>query len=118
MNFKRLLNTPLGRFFVSVILGLGIATLFRKVCKDKDCLVFNGPILSEFDEKIYQYGEKCYTYTTTPMKCDPSKKMVDIQSAPTEEEKMKKNEETQNILLKGATPSASSPGIFSSFFPK
>jgi hypothetical protein len=77
-NVKRLLNTPMGRFFISVILGLGLATFFRKVCKDKNCIVFNGPIISEFDNKIYKYGDKCYKYNTTQDNCDHKKRIIDI----------------------------------------
>ena len=51
MNFKRLLNTPFGIIIISMLLGFGLATLFRKVCKDKNCIVFNGPILSDFEGK-------------------------------------------------------------------
>ena len=106
MNFKRLLNTWLGRFFISVILGLGIACLFRKVCNDKNCLIFNGPILSEMDDKIYKYGEKCYTYTVTPTTCDEKKKIIDIREPLTEEEKkLAKNENTH--LTSAKTPSSS-----------
>jgi hypothetical protein len=107
MNFKRLLDTWLGRFFISVLLGLGIATLFRKACTEKNCIRFNGPILSEMDEKIYQYGEKCFTYTTTPTKCDKTKQIIDIQAPLTEEERLAKQEETRSILQGGASPSSS-----------
>ena len=58
MNFNRLLNTKLGVFFISIILGLGLATLFRKVCNDKSCIIFNGPIISDFEDKIYEYDAK------------------------------------------------------------
>jgi hypothetical protein len=81
INIKRLVNTPLGRFFISVILGLGLATFFRKVCNDKNCIVFNGPIISEFDEKIYKYGEKCYKYSTVPDKCDEKKKIINVSAS-------------------------------------
>jgi hypothetical protein len=78
MNLKRLLNTGLGQFFISLLLGLGLATLFRKVCKDKNCITFNGPVISEIDGKIYKYGDKCYSYVYAPSSCDASKKIVDI----------------------------------------
>lgn len=78
MNFKRLLYTPLGQFFISVLLGLGLATIFRKVCADKNCIQFRGPIISEIDGKIYKHGGKCYKYTTENAKCDKMKKIVDI----------------------------------------
>ena len=78
MNFRRLLNTALGKVFISILLGLGLATLFRKVCTDKNCISFNGPVISNVDGKIYKYGEKCYKYTASPASCDVNKKVVDI----------------------------------------
>jgi len=78
MNVKRLLDTDIGRFCISAILGLGLASLFNKVCKDRNCLVFNGPILSEFDGKIYKYESKCYKYSLTPSKCDARKRIIDV----------------------------------------
>jgi len=115
MNFKRLLNTWLGRFFMSVLLGLGIATLFRKACNDKNCIIFNGPILSELDNKIYQYDDKCYTYTTTPTKCDANKQIIDIQAPPTEEEKAAKNEAERSTLMNSMTPPAAAPSSSTGF---
>ena len=78
MNIKRLLDTEIGRFFISAILGLGLASLFNKVCKDKNCIVFNGPVLSEFEGKIYKHGEKCYKYSLHPSKCDSAKRVIDV----------------------------------------
>ena len=81
MNFKRLLNTQIGVAFISILLGLGLATLFRKVCKDKNCIVFNGPVISDISGKTFKYGEKCYKYEINPTTCDKNKKIVDIKSA-------------------------------------
>jgi hypothetical protein len=78
MHLKRLLNTELGKFFISVLLGLGLATLFRKICKDRDCITFNGPVIGDIDGKIYQYGEKCYQYQSNAEPCDKNKKIIDI----------------------------------------
>ena len=76
IHFDRLLNTDLGRFFVSVILGIGLATLFRRSCKDKNCIEFNGPVISEVDGKTYKFGELCYKFELTPGKCDPTKQTI------------------------------------------
>ena len=85
MNFKRLLNTQIGIAFISILLGLGLATLFRKVCKDKNCIVFNGPVISDISGKTFKYGEKCYKYDINPTTCDKNKKIVDIKSADEED---------------------------------
>ena len=84
MHFKRLLYTDLGRIFISIILGLGLATLFRKVCTDKSCILFNGPIISDLEGKIYKHGEKCYKYSTRTDKCDTTKKQIDLMDKNTE----------------------------------
>jgi hypothetical protein len=85
MNFKRLLYTDLGRIFMSIILGLGLATLFRKVCTDKNCLMFNGPIISDLEGKIYKHGDKCFKYSSHSDKCDTTKKQVDLMNSEPEE---------------------------------
>jgi hypothetical protein len=86
MNFKRLLTTPLGQIMISIILGLGLATLFRKACDDKNCIVFNGPVIKEIEGKIYKHGEKCYKYSSVSDKCDSTKRVIEI-SEPKPEEK-------------------------------
>lgn len=80
MKIKSLMNSPMGKIFISILLGLGLATLFRTVCKDKNCIRFSGPIISEVDGKIYKHGEKCYKYESQSSgKCDTSKRIVDIE---------------------------------------
>lgn len=81
MNFKRLLHSGLGRIFISILLGLGLATLFRKVCTDKNCIHFSGPLTQEVDGKIFKHGEQCYKYIVQNAdKCNGTKKIVDIAS--------------------------------------
>jgi hypothetical protein len=78
MHLKRLLNTSLGNFFISVLLGLGLATLFRKACTDKNCISFHGPVITNVDGKTYKHGEKCYQYVSNATSCDANKQIVDI----------------------------------------
>lgn len=115
MNFKRLLNTPLGKFFISVILGLGLATLFRKVCTDKTCIVFEGPIIGDFEDKIYKYGDKCYQYTSNTEKCEPNnKKILDLHTQ-VDSESSEISKTNLPKLLTGASP-ISAPPVSSIFF--
>jgi len=80
MNLKldRLINTPVGRMFISVLFGLGLATLFAKVCSDKNCLVFHGPVISEIDGKTFQFGSVCYQYELCPAQFDPMRQTIDL----------------------------------------
>lgn len=78
MNVKRLLYSPIGKMLLSIVLGLGLATLFRRACKEKDCIDFKGPVISEFEDKVYKHGDKCYSYKVNSSKCDVTKRIVDI----------------------------------------
>jgi hypothetical protein len=91
MNFKRLLSTPIGVAFISILLGVGLATLFRKVCTDKNCIVFNGPVIDTITDKTYKYGEKCYKYDAEPAPCDSNKKIIDFASSTDENGKIIKD---------------------------
>ena len=55
-----------------------MATLFRKVCNDKDCLDFKGPVLQDFKDKKYKFNGKCYKYSTTSVSCDENKNTIKV----------------------------------------
>jgi hypothetical protein len=78
MNFKRLLNTDIGQTFISILLGLGLATMFRQVCEGKNCLIFNGPVINEIDGKIYKFGEYCHKNKLNAVSCNATKKIIQI----------------------------------------
>ena len=73
---SRLLHTTTGKYLLSVILGLGIASLFRSVCKGRNCVMYSAPPRDEIDEKVFKFDEKCYSYTPKHTKCDKKKKIV------------------------------------------
>ena len=77
-NPARLLNSKIGQMFISILLGLGLATLFRKVCNDKNCIRFNGPVMEEVNGKTYQFSDTCYKYELEPALCDPLKREVEV----------------------------------------
>jgi len=62
INFGKFLHTENGKYIMSILLGFGLASLFRTVCKDKNCLLFYAPPLDKFKDKIYKNGDKCYKY--------------------------------------------------------
>jgi hypothetical protein len=76
MYLSKLFHTKTGKIVLSILLGLGLATLFRTVCKDKNCIVFKAPPLEEIQGKTYKYDNKCYQYTPKSAKCDKSKTIV------------------------------------------
>ena len=79
MYLGRFVHTETGKIIMSVLLGFGLASLFRTVCKDKDCLIFHAPPLDKFQDKIYKNGDKCYKYTPVATKCNANAKIVDFE---------------------------------------
>ena len=47
MSVKDLLNSKVGKFVISVLLGIGLSCLFYKTCKTKDCIHFKGPVIND-----------------------------------------------------------------------
>ena len=79
MFMKRFTDTLFGRILISILLGLGLATLFRKVCKDRKCMIFRAPDISNIKDKIFKYNDKCYQYTEKSQSCKThNKKIVDF----------------------------------------
>ena len=76
MYLKRLIYGAPGKIFISIILGLGLATLFRKVCKDRDCIVFRAPDIKKIHNQIFKFEGKCYKFSEEIERCDNKKKIV------------------------------------------
>jgi len=74
----KFVHTETGKYIMSILLGLGLASLFRTVCKDKDCLIFKAPPLDKFKDKIYKNGEKCYKYNPVATKCSLNAKTINF----------------------------------------
>ena len=78
INISKFVKTDTGKYVVSILLGLGLATIFREVCKDNECIIFYAPDLNEVENKIYKQDGKCYKYSLVSTKCDNAKKNVSI----------------------------------------
>ena len=76
MYIKRLFYSDFGRILLSILLGFGLATLFRKVCNSRNCIVFKSPPLDELRTNTYQHNNKCYKFEENSIKCDKNKKKV------------------------------------------
>ena len=79
MYLGKFVHTETGKIIMSILLGFGLASLFRTVCKDKDCIIFHAPPLDKFQDKIYKNGDKCYKYTSVATKCEANAKIVDFE---------------------------------------
>jgi hypothetical protein len=79
VNFGKFLHTENGKYIMSILLGFGLASLFRTVCKDKNCLIFHAPPLDQFKDKIYKSNGKCVKYNSVPTKCSANAKIISFE---------------------------------------
>jgi hypothetical protein len=68
-NYWTLMENPLLAALVSFMIGFGIAAMFRPLCQGSECVVINGPPVSDVVNKVYQMGEKCVEFTTEVVNC-------------------------------------------------
>jgi hypothetical protein len=76
INLYKLLTSDAGKYFVSIILALGITSLFRRACEDRTCIRFSAPEPEKIDGKTYEYDGKCYQYRAVAKPCDPTHRRV------------------------------------------
>ena len=78
MHLGKFVHTETGRIIMSILLGFGLASLFRTICKNKDCLIFRAPPLEQFKDKIYKSNGKCVKYTPVSTKFSINSKTIDF----------------------------------------
>jgi hypothetical protein len=78
MEFKKFFVTESGKTIISILLGLGFATLFRIKCSGINCYKFVAPSLEDIKKKKYKYGNKCFNYELESSTCDNNKKIINF----------------------------------------
>ena len=76
-----ILYTERGKIVLSIILGLGLATLFRKICDGKNCYKFIGPKQNEIRDKIYSFdsdNKECFVMKEKAVKCGLKSKTIEF----------------------------------------
>jgi hypothetical protein len=79
IHLGKFVHSERGKIIMSVLLGFGLASLFRTVCKDHNCLTFYAPPLDEFKDKIYKNKGKCIKYVPVATKCSINAKTITFQ---------------------------------------
>ena len=69
MKINKFLKSKSGVFILSVVLGLGLACIFRQACNGRNCIVYKAPKPSDVKNSIYSHDEKCYKYESVTTDC-------------------------------------------------
>ena len=75
-SIEKILETNIAKPVISILIGLGLASIFRKACKNDDCYTFKGPYTSEIEENIYSFNGKCYKFTPKNIKCQTKQQQI------------------------------------------
>lgn len=78
MYLDKFVHSQTGKIIMSIILGIGLATFFRAVCKGKHCRIIASPPMEEIDNKTYKFNDKCYTFEKKAINCQINKNTVKI----------------------------------------
>lgn len=78
MHLGKFVHTKTGQIIMSILLGFGLASLFRTLCKDANCRTFHAPPLNDFKDKIYKSKDKhkCIKYVPVATKCSLNSKII------------------------------------------
>ena len=77
---KRLIYTDNGQMFISILLGLGLASIFRTACNKRGCIIFRHADIADIDGQTYKTGNKCYRYDMHQEKCNIDKKILHMEN--------------------------------------
>jgi len=75
-NILKFFKSKLGMQLLSILLGLGLASLFKMSCDSRDCLVYKAAELT--DTKVIKYDNVCYETSEKIEKCDAKKESISI----------------------------------------
>jgi hypothetical protein len=78
MYLDKFVHSQTGKIIMSIILGIGLATFFRAVCKGRQCRVISSPPMEEIDDQTYKFNEKCYKFEKNSISCTTNKNTVKI----------------------------------------
>jgi len=78
MYLDKFVHSYTGKIVMSLLLGIGLATFFRSVCKGKQCRIISAPPMEEINDQTYRFDDKCYKIEKSAVKCDSKKTIVRI----------------------------------------
>jgi hypothetical protein len=78
MYLDKFVHNSTGKILMSIILGIGLATFFRSVCKGRNCRIISSPPIEEIEGQTYKFNNKCYKFEKEAINCEKNKKTVKI----------------------------------------
>jgi hypothetical protein len=78
MYLDKFVHSHTGKIIMSILLGIGLATFFRAVCKGKHCRIISAPPMEEIEDQIYKFDNKCYKLEKNTITCEKNRNTIKI----------------------------------------
>jgi hypothetical protein len=69
MSLIKKLFSEKGKIIISIILGIGLAALFKTACKGRNCIIKHAAPYDEIKDAVIKHDTECYTYNLEQTKC-------------------------------------------------
>jgi hypothetical protein len=69
INWLTIMEVPGLATIMSLLIGFGIAAIFRPLCKGPECVIMRGPPVTDIRGAVYQFGSKCVEFDAKPIEC-------------------------------------------------
>ena len=76
MDFSNILKRKYISYVISIILGIGLSSLFKKTCKTHNCVVRVGPKPENILNQSFKHNNKCYEFAHESKPCNSAKKII------------------------------------------
>ena len=78
MYLDKFVHSNTGKIIMSILLGIGLATFFRAICKGTHCRIISAPPMEEIDNQTYKFDNKCYKLEKNVIKCEKNRNTIKI----------------------------------------
>ena len=78
MYLDKFVHSDTGKIIMSILLGIGLATFFRSVCKGRQCRIISAPPIEEIEGQTYKFNDKCYTFEKKAVNCERNKTIIKL----------------------------------------
>jgi hypothetical protein len=76
MFLQRVIHSEFGQYMIAIILGLGLASLFRPACNGENCYEFIGAPNKEVEKSVYKFDDECYQFQPKATTCQKQRKTL------------------------------------------
>lgn len=64
-----------GSIIISIVLGLGLSSLFKRVCK-QNCIVYKITNYKDIKDQVFEHEDKCYIFDKIKSSCGVKSELV------------------------------------------